>query len=138
MVETGEYLLIAFIASELMLLLVRSGDITVLAKSPTQRTKVEQKRVENGLGRSILLEMSAFVPASVVLVFLCLRPFVLHSSFVSSLSVSPYALNSLLGVMSYGFPFGLLRRIIVRMALSTLKEFAQIAIKAEDSLVSSG
>jgi hypothetical protein len=114
--------LITLASSELVFLLTRSSDMLIAFKAPVQRTPAEQLRVKRGLIRSLLLEATIFVPASAVLVAL-LAPLV---GFHESDRVLSHAEAgaALLGVISYGFPFGALKRMAQRMALSTLKEFA--------------
>jgi len=118
--------LIILLASELFLVITRSREITILVKKPTQRTEEEQKNVERGLFRSILLELLLFVPASVVLVLLLLP--LARNKFVSFFT-SPgswMAAYSLVGLISYGFPFAAVRQIVTRVALHTLQEFANL------------
>jgi hypothetical protein len=123
---TSHPTLITLIASELFLVIVRSGDISVLAKTDSQRTADERAKVSGGLLRSLVLEFFVFVPASAGLVLLLL-PLVktrLEGLFSSPNGVAGF--YALLGLVSYGFPFALIRRAVTRIALVTLKEFADL------------
>lgn len=118
----------SFLCAELTLVLVRTREFLVLAKNPQQRQKHEQKQVDGGLGRSVLLEAILFVPCSVVLVLLVIRPLVVpmfHS--YRAFPASELFAYSLLGCISYGFPFATVRRIVTLIALKTLSSFAAIA-----------
>jgi hypothetical protein len=114
--------LITLASSELVFLLTRSNDILIACKAPLQRTPAEQVRVKRGLIRSLLLEATIFVPASAVLVVLLAPLIGFHES--DHVLSHAEAGAALLGVISYGFPFGALKRMAQRMALTTLKEFA--------------
>jgi hypothetical protein len=118
--------LITLVASELFLIIVRSGDISILIKNRTQRNNEEQARVSGGLLRSLVLEFLLFVPASAALVLLLLP---LVKARFEGLFTSPNGVAgfyALLGLVSYGFPFALIRRAVTRIALLTLKEFADL------------
>ena len=113
-----------FISAELVLLLTRSRDIMALTKSRRQRTHLEQHEINRGLARAILLEALLFVPASCLLLVL-ISPLVLPSSFFAN-PQNAVASSSLLGIASYGFPFATVKRLITRLALATLREFADL------------
>jgi hypothetical protein len=118
---------ITLISSELFLIIVRARDIGMLVKNPSQRTDDEQSQVSRGLLRSLILETILFVPTSAVLVLL-IFPSLAATKF-PSLLVSRDAIVAFyatLGIMSYGFPFAAFRRIVTRVALNTLKEFAAL------------
>jgi hypothetical protein len=117
-----------FIAAELFFLLSRSPDLLVVLKSDLQRTEEERARVLRGLSRSLWLEGVIFVPASGALLLL-LAPLVIRKEWTAMSTVSGYAM---LGLVSYGFPFAIVRTIVTRVALRTLKEFASIASKVDD------
>lgn len=126
---------VMMLSAELMLILVRSGHIQTIAKPEAQRTQSEQMQIKRGLIRSLFLEAVVFVPASVVLVFIAVRPLLLLSETLriraaTDLTVT-FAFHGSLGLVSYGFPFGMIRKVITRVALNTLKEFATIAHNAE-------
>ena len=108
----------------LLFLIVRSEDITVVVKSKDQRTGDEQKRVARGLLRSTLLEVFLFVPASATIVLL-IAPLLLPER-LNVASIPQVGLYGALGLVSYGFPFASVRRMITRIALRTLLEFAAI------------
>jgi hypothetical protein len=68
-----------------------------------------------------------FVPVSAILVLLIITPFVGRLQGVETQSERiKTALAGLMGVASYGFPFALIRRLVTRIALQTLKEFAGV------------
>jgi hypothetical protein len=115
---------VTLVSSELFLIVIRSGDITVLAKNETQRSPDEQTKIARGLFRSLVLELFLFVPASAALLLLIFPPLV--AAKVPFLMVSPIAFYAMLGIISYGFPFAAFRQIVTRVALNTLKEFAQL------------
>jgi hypothetical protein len=107
----------------------------VLIKRDSQRSAAEREEIARGLCRGVLLEAFVFVPVSAILVLIIVRPLVLLLPYagVFSSEATNQALYGLLGILSYEFPFAVLRRVVVRFALRTLKEFASIAIK-EDGL----
>ncbi len=115
------------------MLLMRTREITVLIKSDSQRTPVEQHEVERGLCRAVLLEGCVFLPASVLLVLVVVRPLILLMPLSSIFypETASQALYGLLGILSYQFPFAVVRRIVTRIALQTLQSFASIALKEE-------
>ncbi len=108
----------------LFFLVFRSGDITTIVKSKKQRTPDEQKRVSGGLLRSILLEVFLFVPASATIILVIVPLLLRHTLEVSTLP--QVRLYGALGLVSYGFPFVGVRRMVTRMALRSLQEFAEI------------
>lgn len=112
-----------FIAAELLFLIMRSRDITVVCKSETQREVREQQQVDRGLLRSLVLELFVFVPASAGLVVM-IAP-IMFASFLKE-SGYLFSVYTFLGIVSYGFPFGLVKRVVTRIALKTLREFAAI------------
>jgi hypothetical protein len=128
--------LIALLSAELYLCLARSRELTILAKVPSQRTQGEQREVDRGLRRSVLLEALLLVPASVLLMLLLVVPFAMESAWIKQCSEgirsSSYAA---FGLVSFGFPFTAVRRAVTRVALRTLTEFASIAqSEARDSM----
>jgi hypothetical protein len=128
--------LISFGCAELFMLLMRARELTVLIKKQIQRSPVEREQVERGLLRSVLLEAVLFVPASVILVLVIVRPLAQLLPLPGVFSTNPgsQALYGLLGILSYEFPFALVRRVVTRIALHTLQSFASIALK-EDGLM---
>lgn len=112
-------------SAELVFVLVRSRDIQTLFKRPTQRSTKEQYQIGRGLGRSLVLEFLVFVPVSAVLVLL-VAPLALPEDLLSPGGSRVSATYAALGIASYGFPFVTIRRAVTRIALNTLKEFAEI------------
>ena len=129
----------SFGCAELFMLLVRSREITVLLKRDEQRSLIERQEVSRGLSRAVLLEGFVYLPASVLLVLITVRPLVLLIPFIAAFEAESgsQALYGLLGILSYQFPFAVMKRIITRIALNTLRSFAQIALKEEGSLTDS-
>jgi len=115
-----------FVAAELVFILARSRDIVVVIKSKQQRTNEEQHQVGRGLLRSLFLEAFIFVPASALLLCLIVPSLVPNHWFEGNRIQAFY---SILGVVSYGFPFATFKRMITRLALKTLIEFASLAPK---------
>ena len=77
-----------------------------------------------GLGRSVVIEALLLVPASVSLFSLTLlHILVLYLGQIGFPLVSIYALA---GVVSYGFPFAGVKKIVRTVALKTLQEFASL------------
>lgn len=71
-----------------------------------------------------------FVPVSATLLLVVVPPFFAEIDWFATASPRvEFAVYGLLGVASYGFPFLAVRRLVTRMALQTLKEFASIADK---------
>ena len=121
---------VCLLSAELVFVLTRAPDILVVCKSRKQRTSGERVRVDAGLRRSLIIEFLVFVPASAALVLL-LAPLYLGRVPGSADRSEVYAL---VGVVSYGFPFAGLKRVVTNMALRTLRDFAAIAaepVKAE-------
>lgn len=89
--------------------------------------------VERGLCRSIALESVFFLPASVLLVLVVIRPLLLVSpvGFIFRSEAFRSSASGFLGVISYQFPFATVRRVITQMALHTLQKFASITINSE-------
>jgi hypothetical protein len=129
--------LFSLVSAELLVIILRSKDIIILVKTNSQRTATEQREIDRGLLRSIVLEMLLFVPASVALFVLICRPYALTLDRVRLLaSVHAHAFDGLLGIVSYIFPFAAFRRVVREMALRTLRNFAQIVL--EDSSKATG
>jgi|GEM_PF-4122206 len=112
--------LFTLMSAELFFFLLRANDLKILVKQDRQRTLQEQARVTRGLRRSLLLECLLFVPASAVLLLL-LVPLV--APVVPSARLR--AFHALLGLVSYGFPFGAVRGIVTRVAVNALREIVR-------------
>jgi hypothetical protein len=127
--STGYHLLIMLVCAEIFFFILRSPELKIIAKRTDQRTTDEKGDVARGLLRSLVLEVVIFIPTSVCLVFLIVRPF-LWPIFINRVSMdvkqSQMAFNGLLGIVSYGFPFVTIRHLVTRIALNSLKEFASI------------
>ena len=123
---------IMLICAEMLLFIVRSRQFNILIKTPQQRTQRENKEVNRGLFRCVALEALIFVPVSVVLVFVTIRPFAMLLPPVSAWSQSSQqmdtAVHAMLGIASYGFPFLTFRRLVLAVAFGAIKEFARIRV----------
>lgn len=86
--------------------------------------------MERGLFRSVLFEAVFFVPASVILVYAAIRPFVMLVPAVGTWSHKSdemdTAVHAMFGIVSYGFPFLTVRRIVVALALGPIREFGRL------------
>lgn len=119
--------------AELFLVLVRSREINIIAKTGSQRTATEDRELSGGLVRSLVLELVIFVPASVILAWIAIRPWFMEISIVRWYSDElPYLPDAWLGIIGYGFPFATVRRVTTRVALKTLNEFATICNRSEN------
>ncbi len=124
--------IVTFVSAELIFVLSRSSEIQIAAKGDKQRTSGERERIKHGLARSLLLEAVVFVPASAVLLLLVSPLLVTESASVLTRNI--HLRHALIGILSYGFPFVFLKRVLTRIALSTLREFVKLtpeSIKAE-------
>jgi len=131
--------LFSILAAELLMIILRARDITVLLKTKQQRTAKEQKEVSQGLLRSIALEMLLFIPASVTLFAWICRPFALTVERIKVLASTPgHAFDGLLGIISYVFPFAVFRRVVREIALRTLRNFAQIVLEDNSKTAGTG
>jgi len=122
--EAGN-LLVTLACAELFLVLVRYREINILAKRSSQRTSAEQRELGRGLARALLLELLVFIPASVILAWIAIRPWFMRISIVRWASAgSAFLPDAWLGIISYAFPFATVRRVITRVALNSLNGFA--------------
>jgi hypothetical protein len=119
--------------AELFLVMARAAKIIALEKRADQRTAIEQKWVERGLARELVIEFVLLVPSSAALAVIILPPYVPYLRDISSakpaIQISAYGL---LGIASYGFPFATIRAAIRHLALRFLAEFAAIANKESE------
>lgn len=120
-------ILVAFLASELFLTLIRRLDIIKLLKRKDQRTEQEELQVRQGLLRSILWDAIIFVPASVTLFLLLVFPLV--KSKLMGINSDVVLWYAAAGIAAFGFPFAVVTKFIKEVALHTLREFGQIMVK---------
>ena len=66
--------LFSFGVAELFLLLARRQELLTIFKKRDQRTEPEKKEVAHGLSRSVLLDALIFVPVSVLLMLVFVKP----------------------------------------------------------------
>ena len=112
------------VCAELAFVLARSADIQVVLKTAKQCTVREVERIENGLARNLLVEALIMVPASAILA-VQLAPLLPWEKLGGPTSDVTHF--SLLGVISYGFPFVAIKKVTVRLALSALRDYAAVA-----------
>lgn len=117
---------ITVLCAELFLILARTNEIKALFKNRGQNTR--EDRIIGDLRTSLVLELLLFVPASALLVLVTLPP-MLWIRFKPPTDQSLlFSIYGLLGITSYGFPFAAIRRLVTRIALGTLREFATITV----------
>jgi hypothetical protein len=121
--------IVSFLCAELFFLITRSSDIIIVCKRETQRNQQEKSSVRKCLIRSLLLEALVFVPASVALMLITVFPLI--SDRLPLIGEKEVAWYGVIGVIAYGFPFATIRRVVTKMALNTLKEFALLTQKNE-------
>ena len=129
---TNQYpLVVSFVSAYLFYILSRSTDITILVKSEQQRTDTENQEIQNGLMRSIILDLLLFIPASIVLFWLIIFPLIIDQLLqIKNEQTLWYAF---MGITGYGFPFATMRNFIKMIALRTLKDFHDISIKSDEA-----
>jgi hypothetical protein len=128
--------LLMLICAETFFVLLRSRELNIMFKSPDQRTLREKQEVKRGLLRSVTLEGVFFVPASVLLVFIAIRPLMFALPYTAAISHSDEAQMGMYGflcIASYGFPFLTLRRMVVVMAVGLIKEVAHAGLPQSES-----
>jgi hypothetical protein len=119
--------LVPLLCAELYLIIVRVKQITILFKRRDQRRQSEQQVVDRGLFRSMVLEAFLFVPVSAALATLIVLPLMMQTGWAQRASTNlQLVLHGLVGLISYGFPYALVRTLITRMAYKTLVEFTAI------------
>lgn len=118
----ASHFLVSFVCAECLLILTSSNTLIICLKSQAQRLAGENRRIANGLRREFFGEFLIFVPVSVVLAYLVLRPLLERVSAIPQI-----ALDGLLGVVSYGFPYKTLKSWVVRASVRFLKEAAAVA-----------
>lgn len=119
-------IIISFVTAEMSLLLLsHKKDIMILAKNKKQRTKKENLRVTHGLSRAIIVEFFLFVPFSVILFRVILFPFLKAKalSICQELDIGFNIIYALMGICSYGFPFEIIHKAIVKIAKTAIEEF---------------
>ncbi len=109
--------LATLIGAWLFFLLMNARSLNTLVKKDEQRKQDEKQAVSEGLQRVVALEFFLLVPASAGLVIL-LMPFLVN--LVTGLSALNHgtaeqrvALHTMMGIISYGFPFRQLRERLV-------------------------
>ena len=122
-------LIISLFSAYLFYSVTHSNNILNILKKEGQRTEEEQLEIRRGLIRSFILELLLFVPASIFLLRLLVFPFLSQTLLNINSELSLW--YAVMGVIGYGFPFGLFREVVRRIALKTLREFSEIAAKAD-------
>jgi len=104
---------VTLISAWLLFLVMNTRKLTTLIKSKVQRTPEEAAEIAHGLYREVCLEFFVLVPASAALLIFLKPLFWLTIPTLKTLdSGAPgerIAAHALLGMTSYGFPFGSLR-----------------------------
>src|SRR5256885_1656056 len=108
---------VTLIAAELIALLTRTADVTIALKKAAERTEAEQERIRRGLRKELILDFGLYVPASVALLLLTVRP-MLSVDLMSR----PYA-DALLGTIAYAFPFTAFKKAALYAVLRSLTGF---------------
>jgi hypothetical protein len=115
---------LALVCAEGLLILTSADTIKIAVKRRDQRSPGETKRVSRGLFREFLAECFLFVPVSVGMAMIVLRP------IVAKISIFPESsMYGLLGLISYGFPYKMLKLWVLRASVRFLKEAAAVADK---------
>jgi hypothetical protein len=113
---------VALLCAEGLLILASTKSITICIKRPGQRTPAESKLVARGLVRELLCEVLIFVPVSVVLASIVVRPILAKIPALSDANV-----DGMVGMISYGFPYRTLKMWALRACAKFLKEAAVVA-----------
>jgi hypothetical protein len=120
--------------AELFMLLAHGPEVKILFKKDSQLSSKERKEIEGGLARSVLVDGIVFVPASIVLMLIIIRPMLLTflpwARFTASLPSN--SMSGLLGIIGYQFPFITVKKVVMRMALITLRNCATIVIQEDN------
>lgn len=108
--------LATLVSAWLFFLVMNAGDLKTLVKQEDQRTQEEQLQIKRGLFRILCLEILVLVPASAGLLVL-IMPFLTQTvdalaALAAGTQRERVALHALVGIVSYGFPFGALRERI--------------------------
>lgn len=120
--EKTHHILIALICAEGLLVLTSVNTLKIAFKRSDQRTLGEKRRISGGLFREFLGEFLVFVPVSVLMAMIVLRPFV-----VKITALPQDAIDGLLGTVSYGFPYKALKRWVLRATVKFMKEAVDVA-----------
>lgn len=125
--------LLTFLGAVLFALLARGRVITALIKSKDQRSEEERDLVKGGALRGLIVEFMLLIPVGSFLLFIILPLFLKLSKFGDSLQNTlgqdftlRLAFYAVVGVISYNFPFVVVREIATRLALNTLREFSDL------------
>lgn len=114
------------ISAECAFVVLNYSQLQIVFKSVAQRTDAERERMARGLLRGLVVEAVLFVPASATLLFLLVP--ILPWVAVSWADTTPRNISRLaaLGMVSYPLPLVAIRRMVVRMALKSLRAFIAI------------
>jgi hypothetical protein len=118
---------ITLVAAELMALLTRSTDVTILFKSSSERGDAENERVRRGLRKELLLDFILYVPASVALILLTIR-LMLPVDFMAK----AYS-HAVLGTIAYAFPYAVFKNVVLKLVFRSLS--AAIPVLSEHERV---
>jgi hypothetical protein len=100
----------------LFFLVMNGATLKLLVKKSAQRLPEEQQRIDRGLVRETVLEFFLLVPASAALLVLT-KPFLIRTvpalaALTTGTTPERIALHTIIGIVSYSFPFGALRERI--------------------------
>lgn len=115
-------LLVMIFCGELYFIVLKQAQILKVCKVESQRTKKENKQIEQGLRRSLLLEAIIFAPVSIILFRYAILPLL----FPTLIQLNPHTnlWYGLMGIAGYNFPFVLSRKIITIKTFTAIQSFA--------------
>ena len=105
--------LATLIGAWLFFLVMNGSTLKLLSKKAAQRLPEEQQRVDRGLLRETIVEFFLLVPASAALLVL-VKPFLIKTvpalgALATVAAPERLALHTIIGIVSYSFPFGALQ-----------------------------
>jgi hypothetical protein len=116
-----DHYLFSLLAAEAWLILAKSKSLTILFKFPHQRTAGVKKLIECGLLMEVMTAAIIFVPVSVFLAVNILRPFISRA-----IPVEASLLDSIVGLVSYGFPYAAIKKWAIHATVKFLREAADV------------
>jgi hypothetical protein len=105
--------LATLVGAWLFFLVMNGNTIKLLSKKAAQRLPEEQERINRGLARETVVEFLLLVPASAALLVM-IKPFLIRTvpglaPLATAATPERIALHTIIGIVSYSFPFGALR-----------------------------
>ncbi len=131
----GIYLLsglTSLVSAEIAMLLFRNQWVrVVIAKGAIKISEKDQKHLQSSIKRTLRLEAFLLVPITVGLCFLVMRPFLANLLPIRNLMERSreyrFAFDGFMGLVSYML-WAIIRNLITRSALATLREFEQVSM----------